>query len=392
MDEFTQYEVAPASPAGAGRGVVNPAPVSQYTYAAPTQPQYPVTPAQSAVEGGARGVTAGTFDYLPAGMAYAWDRLRKKMAGSNATPISFDEALAASRAHSADSAQQNPGSYMGGNIAGGAALAYGTGGASLQGQVASQAVIGAVEKAATDPNATLGDIAMAGGENAVLTGVVGGAGKVVANKLAAMTEAKMATQMASRNKSALADNAKALKEAQAAHQKATNEWLAAQKTSPNYIPTPPPVFVPPVPKQVFSSVEDYAAQQAQKSVKQLTGARASKAVSGAVDTAKNVGLTALGGTAGYYAGPYVGLTPQQGAALGSGGTGATLAIAKAQAIKQMGNAAKDTAYQLANKFPNVVPNAASGVRVIANGVDNVAPPYTPPEQDTGDEFSQYEIR
>lgn len=158
---------------------------------------------RAGAEGYAKGVTAGLFDYAPAGLAWVLDRIRKKgpAVSSNvmppeyvgtpaeeqlrklqgqpiqpAKPVTFNESLAATRQRAADVQQQYPVAHSIGQLGGAVHLGIrgpGTNtkiGKSVPGAMALQGVQGAVSKLTESPETTLKDAAWAGATSAALTG------------------------------------------------------------------------------------------------------------------------------------------------------------------------------------------------------------------------------
>lgn len=171
-DTYTQAYDADGNPI-LGMSTVDSGPTkSDGTFSAP----------ESAAIGGGMGMTAGLATYPFAGAAYAAGNLGK-------TPMTWKQALAATRATLADAQEQNPGSYTGGQIAGsvlGAGKLSGLGRAAGLGTGASLVAAGTAQGAANGFSAnnasdgtTLQDTATGAGLGA-LSGVVGaGANKAI---------------------------------------------------------------------------------------------------------------------------------------------------------------------------------------------------------------------
>lgn len=150
----------------------------------------------AAAYGAAKGVTAGTFDYLPAAMATGVSKLP---GGSN---LSFKEALAAVRARRADQEAAHPVASTVGNVAGSiytgaralpalaeAALPAGVvaAGGGVPMLAAQQGLQSGVQTYAGSPDSTLADAGKAAAVGAGTAGVLGtGANAVaaVSNKIA----------------------------------------------------------------------------------------------------------------------------------------------------------------------------------------------------------------
>lgn len=188
LDELL-VDMAPT--AGAGRGTINPPTVNQ-PHPGRVNPNLTTVnlkdmrnrvAANPVVQGATHGFTAGLFDYLPAGMAYAYDRVSKKFTGDTTKPYSFKELLAAQRAQRNEVAAADPGQYMSGDIAGAVGLGYLTGGQSIPLTVLSQGTQGAVRKYTESPETTLEDAAKSGAVSAVIPVAVAGAGKVVVSPI-----------------------------------------------------------------------------------------------------------------------------------------------------------------------------------------------------------------
>lgn len=124
------------------------------------------------VEGAAKGVTGGLFDYLPAAGAYVAGNLQ----GKN---IPFNEALAATRERSADVQAAHPTAYGVGNVAGSIYTGARTAGNSLASLAGSQAALGATQAYTASPDASAADAAKAALAAGVTSGAIGVVGKTV---------------------------------------------------------------------------------------------------------------------------------------------------------------------------------------------------------------------
>lgn len=184
-DKFSAVE-----PTGnAGRGSVNPPlvgePQPQRTYiptAAPVERPYSGLPPaaqayQTFIEGGLRGLTAGTSEYGRAGLGYLADRI--KNIGTNKPTKSYEEQLAETRARTEMLKEDNPNAYAAGDITGAVGLGILTRGKSLPMTVATQGAAGAVRNYSENPDTTVGDALTAGVLQAGVTGALGVGGKVL---------------------------------------------------------------------------------------------------------------------------------------------------------------------------------------------------------------------
>jgi hypothetical protein len=210
-DDYSEFTKVTPEHYGSGRGSVNPPLIGQpqppqnvyMPTRKPTTGYETLPPAaksfQASVEGAARGATAGTFDYVPAGLAYLADRIRNigkvNQEGNPIKPLTFDETLAATRARTAQVQSENPNAYLAGDVGGSVALGYATGGSSVPLTMLSQGTQSAVRKYAESPETTALDAAKAGGASATITAALGGVGKGV-NMLTEAAKNRLVRQIA----------------------------------------------------------------------------------------------------------------------------------------------------------------------------------------------------
>lgn len=135
---------------------------------------------KSGIIGAQEGLTAGLGKYVTAGSAYLADRIPGVGTGKDVT---WDEALGATRNVYTSAQEQNPGTYYGGNIAGGTGLAILSGGTSVPGLAARGAAMGAVQGATANPYTDAGDLAIDTLGGAALGGVLGAGGAYVSRAI-----------------------------------------------------------------------------------------------------------------------------------------------------------------------------------------------------------------
>ena len=160
-----------AAPAAASTPAISP------VTAKPAEPdRSAVSQALTFAQETGRGVTAGAIKYPAAALMKVFDQA----VGDG--KMTWADAFDALKGQHTENMKDRPGAAIAGNILGGGTLAYLSGGTSLPGMVASNAVQGAVSGFTEDEK--LSDAALGAGTGAVL----GAAGKVVGNLAGAAGE------------------------------------------------------------------------------------------------------------------------------------------------------------------------------------------------------------
>jgi hypothetical protein len=122
--------------------------------------------------GTARGATAGLFDYIPAGMMTAIDRLKGK---GKLSADAFNQNLSGVRGVHTEMRQAHPVAMGTGEVVGGTGLAIATGGGSIARQAGVSGAQGAISKYTESPETTAKEALIQGG----ITGAVGATGAAV---------------------------------------------------------------------------------------------------------------------------------------------------------------------------------------------------------------------